>query len=145
LTGCEILGDAMSQENVEIVRRIFEAGAHRDGAATLTLYDHAVVWDVSRLGGADFGTGVFHGHDGLRRWFREWYAAWENTQNDLDELIDAGEYVVSVMTQRGRGRASGIEVDLEQYAVWSIRDGKVVHVIWFLTRKEAYEAVGLRE
>lgn len=135
----------MSQESVKLVRRLFEAGYRRDSATALALYDPAVVWDVSRLGGADFGAGVFHGHDGLRDWFREWYAAWEDIGNHLDGLMDAGESVVSVHTQRGRGRTSGVQVELEQYAVWTIRDGRIARVVWFPTRDEALKAVGLEE
>ena len=65
----------MSRENVEVVRQVFEAGTRRDSSAALALYDPGLVWDVSRLEGADFGEGVFHGHDGLRRWFGEWLSA----------------------------------------------------------------------
>jgi ketosteroid isomerase-like protein len=135
----------MSQGNVEIVRRLFEAGARRDTAAVLAVYDEAVVWDVSRTDGADFEGGVFHGHDGLRRWHRAWYAAWENIENDLEELIDTGNDVVSVTTQRGRGRASGIDIEVKQWAVWTIRDGRVHRVVWFTNRQDALEAVGLSE
>ena len=135
----------MSRENVEVVRRIFEAGNKRDSATALALYDPALVFDVSRLEGADFEEGVFHGHDGLRRWFREWFAAWETVSNDLEQLIDAGDSVVSVTTQRSRGRASGVEVELKQYAVWTIEGGKVTRVTWFQTRDEALGAAGLRE
>jgi ketosteroid isomerase-like protein len=135
----------MSRENVEVVRGIFDAGLRRDSATALGLYDPEVVWDVSRLEGADFGEGVFHGHDGLRTWFRAWYSAWENTQNELERLIDAGDHVISVHVQRGRGRASGIAIDVEQYAVWTIRAGRVIRVVWFLTREEALEAAGVRE
>jgi ketosteroid isomerase-like protein len=130
----------VSRENVEIVRSIFEAGLRRDSETALALYDPEVVWDVSRLEGADFGEGVFHGHVGLRQWFREWYAAWENTVNDLEEVIDAGGHVISVHTQRSRGRASGVAVETRQYAVWTVRAGKVVRTVWFLTREEALEA-----
>jgi ketosteroid isomerase-like protein len=135
----------MSRENVEVVRQVFEAGVRRDSAATFSLYDHTLVWDVSRLEGVDFEEGVFHGHDGLRRWFRSWLAAWESVKNDLDEVFDVGDFVVSSTTQRSRGKTSGIEVELKQYAVWTIRGGKVTRVVWFQTREEALESVGLRE
>ena len=135
----------MSRENVEIVRRLFDAGIRRESAAAFTLYDPALVWDVSRLEGADFGEGVYHGHEGIRRWFREWLAAWESVRNDLEEVIDAGDHVVSVTTQRSRGKVSGIDVELKQYAVWTIRNGKILRAVWFQTRDEALEAVGLRE
>ena len=135
----------MSEENVEIVRRIYEAGARRDSPTSLALYDPDVVWDVSKLGVADFGEGIFRGREGLRRWFRHWYAAWEQARNDLEELIDAGEHVISVHTQRVQGRTSGIGVEVQQYGVWTIRAGKVTRVVWFTTRPEALEAAGLSE
>ena len=135
----------MSQENVEIVQRMFEAGNRRDTATLLALYDEAVVWDVSRTEGADFEGGVFEGHDGLRRWHLAWYAAWENTENDVHELIDAGERVFVATTQRARGKASGIDLELKQWAVWTIRDGKVIRVDWFTDRREALEAARLPE
>lgn len=131
----------MSGEKAEVVRRIYELGARRETAhGALDLYGEDLVWDVSRLRGVDFGGGVFHGRAGFQEWFTAWYAAWENTVNELEELIEVGDRVVSVHTQRGRGRASGIEVDTRQYAVWTIEDGKVRSVVWFLTRDEALAA-----
>jgi ketosteroid isomerase-like protein len=137
----------MSRENVEVVRRVFDAEARRDAATALTLYDPEVEFDTSRGTFADLaGRRLYYGHEGLRTWFRDWYEAWENVQEDVEELIDAGDHVISVVTIRGRGRASGLEVDLaHQPAVWTIRDGKVVRVVWFQMREEALEAVGLRE
>jgi ketosteroid isomerase-like protein len=71
---------------------------------------------------------------------------WEGFEDDLEELIDAGDHVISVVTSRGRGRASGVEVEWAGNAgVWTIRNGKVVRVVWFSSRKDALEAVGLSE
>ena len=137
----------MSQENVEIVRRVYEAAASNDSAAVFALYDPAVEWDASRapmprlIGEAK----VFRGHSGLRRFFQERNAVWGEIEDVTKELIDAGEHVVSVDSERGRGRNSGIEVEMTQYAVWTIRDGLVTRVVWFPTRAEALEAAGLRE
>jgi ketosteroid isomerase-like protein len=137
----------MSKENVEIVRRIFEAAASGDSADVFALYDPAVEWDASRapmprlIGGG----GVFHGHDGLRRFFKERNAIWGEIEDEPKELIDAGDHVVSADTERGRGRRSGVEVEMTQYAVWTLRSGKVVRVVWFPTRAEALEAAGLSE
>jgi ketosteroid isomerase-like protein len=74
-----------------------------------------------------------------------WYEAWERVEPDLRELLDAGDHVVSIEITRGRGRASGVEVELQQYGVWTIRDGKIVRARWFTTRQEALEAAGLSE
>jgi ketosteroid isomerase-like protein len=136
----------MSQANVEIVRRLFDAVASRDAATVLALYDADVVWDTSRSPFGDLmGGTLYYGHEGVRTWSHQWYEAWEHVEHDCEELIDAGERVISVVTNRGRGRASGVEVELHQSAVWTIRDGRIVRSVWFPSRKEALEAVGLRE
>jgi uncharacterized protein len=136
----------MSEENVEIVRRVFDAVTRRDTETVLALYDPEVEWDVSRSAfGKLLGQGVYRGHDGLRTFFRQWYEAWEKPPDNYDELIDAGDQVVSVVTERGRGRASGIELELTQYGVWTVREGTIVRGVWFAERAQALEAAGLSE
>ena len=138
----------MSRENVEIVRQVFDAAARRDQATLLALYDPEVELDTSRPGtpGEMAGSGVYRGLDGLRTWFRSWHEAWEDLVDDCEELVEAGERVVSVSTIRARGRTSGAEVTSRRYSgVWTIRAGRVTRVVWFPTREEALEAAGLRE
>jgi ketosteroid isomerase-like protein len=136
----------MSRENVEVVRKVFDAAARGDTEAALALYDPQVEWDSYRSPvGTLMGRRLYHGHEGLRRFFNEYYDAWEHLEDSAEELIDAGEQVVSAGTTRSRGRASGMEVERTNYGVWTIREGKVVMVVWFDTREEALEAVGLRE
>ena len=137
----------MSEENVEIVRRVFDAVARRDSETVLSLYHPEVDFDGRRHRWAEvLGTDQarVHGHAGLRRWSRQYYEAWENLEDNVEELIDAGEHVVSIVTTRARGRASGVEVEWKQNAgVWTVREGKVVKVVWLPTREEALEAAGL--
>jgi ketosteroid isomerase-like protein len=135
----------MSQENVEVVRRIYEAAARRDTPTVLALYHPEVELDASRigLGGLAGHGGVSHGHEGLRAFFREWHEAWGEIEYDYEELIDAGEQVISIVTRHARGRASGIEVGRSFALLWTIRDGEVVRVVWFLSRAEALQAAGL--
>jgi ketosteroid isomerase-like protein len=137
----------MSEENVEVVRRVFDAAARGDSAGVLAFYDPEVEWDMSRGGlGGVVDRGVYHGHDGLRRYFRLRSEAWETITDDCGELIDAGERVISVVTVRARGRASGVEVESQNLVgIWTIRQGKIVRVVWFPSRDEALEAAGLSE
>ena len=133
----------MSEENVEIVRRVYDAAAQRDADGIFALYDPEVELDASRLGLADLD--VYHGHDGLRSLFREFADTWGEIEYSYEELIDAGEQVVAVVTRHARGRASGVAVERPFTLVWTVRAGKVVRVVWFLTREEALEAAGLSE
>jgi ketosteroid isomerase-like protein len=137
----------MSQENVEIVRRVYDAAARGDTATVLALYDPEVEFDVARSPYRRvLGRDLYRGHEGLRVFFREYRDPWGNIEDDCEELIDAGEHVISVVTSRARGRASGAEVEsTRQAGVWTIREGKIVRAVWFRTRAEALEAAGLSE
>jgi ketosteroid isomerase-like protein len=136
----------MSQEDVELVRGVFEAAASGDTAAVMALYDPDIEWDVSRTQRGAMAGRAGRGREALLRWLRDWYDAWETVDDDLEELIDAGDQgVVSIMVQRGRGRASGVAVEDRLGAVWTIQEGKVVRTVWFPSPEEALEAVGLRE
>jgi ketosteroid isomerase-like protein len=138
----------MSQENVEIVRRLFDAASRGDATTVFSMYDQEVEFDSTRspLPRLVGGGSVYVGHEGLRRFFRERSEHMEEIKDNCDELIEAGEDVVSVVTTRARGRASGVEVAGPSYAaIWTLRDGKIVRVVWFPTREEAVEAAGVSE
>ena len=129
----------MSRENMEVVQRVYDAASRRDSTAVLSLYDPEVELDNTRL--QVVSGGVYHGHEGLRSFFRQWNEAWESVDYRVDDLIDAGgEQVVSVVTRHGRGRSSGAEVEVQVALLWTVRGGKIVRVIWFPTRDEALEA-----
>ena len=91
------------------------------------------------------GGGRYRGVEGVRSWMLDLYSGWEKVDLSCEELIDAGEQVIAVLSVRGRGRVSGIELGYRPAGVWTLRQGKVVRVVWFPTRDEALEAVGLRE
>ena len=136
----------MSQANVEIVRGVYEAAVERDGAAVFGAYDPDIEVDASRieLGGL-VGQPIRRGHEGARSFFRDLHDAFDNLHYDLSELIDAGEdHVVSVVTRRGRGRTSGIEVELTVALLWTLGNAKVRRIVWFPTREEAVQAVPRR-
>jgi ketosteroid isomerase-like protein len=138
----------MSEENVEIVRRVYDAVARRDAESILALHDPDVEVRfakgtmLDRIGEA----GTYRGHEGLRAFDRELRQAFEDFETNCEELIDAGERVVSVSRYRARGRRSGLEIDGPiQFGIWTIRDGKITRVEWFDSREEAIEAAGLPE
>jgi ketosteroid isomerase-like protein len=138
----------MSRENVEIIRRMYDAAARRDSDVVLAIYDPEVEVDMSRAPCRDLvGKRFYHGHDGLRAFYREWNDAWEIVESDVAELIDGGDdRVISVETTRARGRASGAAVELHEAGIWTLRAGRIVRVEWLdARREEALEAAGLSE
>ena|SRR5947207_1951348 len=146
----------MSRENVELVRSMFEffLASQRDSGFDSFLaaiesgpYVPGIEWDsreAESLGITDI-SGIYHGADGVARFWREWLDAWEAVQFEF-ELVDAGECVVALIDQRMRGRSTHIEVPLGKYAhVWTFRDGLVTKWKLYMSQAAALEAVGLRE
>jgi ketosteroid isomerase-like protein len=134
----------LTAENVEIVRRVYEAAAKRDAPTVLDLYDPEVELDNTRLQIVGGAGGVYHGHDGLRTFFREWHDVWETIEYDYEDLIDAGDdHVITVVRRRARGRLSGADVELHVALLWTIRAGRVIRLEWFPNRAEAVRAAGL--
>jgi uncharacterized protein len=128
----------MSQENVEVVRRAVEAYVAGDLEKGLAEADPEIVWNPIE-------ETPTQGHDAVRENLRRWEADWEDLRTVPEEFLDAGERVVVTVHLAGRGRGSGIDVDVRLYQVWTIHDGKAVRMDEFSERAEALEAVGLSE
>ena len=134
----------MSQANVERLHTAFEnfLVGRSDFGADLLAPD--VEWDASELEILDV-SGIYHGPEAVRQFWREWLGAWETVQFEY-ELIDAGERVVALIDQRMRGRSTGIEVPFGQYAhVYTFKDGLIVSLKVYRRQSDALKAVGLEE
>ena len=130
----------MSQENVEIVRRAFEASVRHDNESVFPLYDPEVEIDLTAS-----GRGVYHGLEDIRQWFRDWLSAFEDPSWEVEEWIDAGEHVIAVMRLRGRGKLSRAPAEMVEAHVWTLRSGRLWRLRVYGTKLEALEAAGLRE
>ena len=77
--------------------------------------------------------------------FEQFDAAWEEHQSELEEVraLDR-ERVLVLSIEHFRGR-DGIEVDQSGGAIFTLRDGKIVHLQSFWERASALEAAGLSE
>ena len=133
----------MSQENVEVVKRLYDAFNRDDFDAGLALCDSEVVIDRSNSIGPD--AQIYRGHPGLEEFWNQWKRAWADTRWEIDECTDNGDNVVVVGRLYARGAASGASVEANVSQVVVVRDGKVVSSRLFQSRSEALEAAGLRE
>jgi ketosteroid isomerase-like protein len=131
----------MSQENVELV-----AASLRDFQATLRATEAAApdfVWDVSALEGWPDATQYF-GPEGFNEFIAKWTEAYDEFEQDVEEVIDAGDQdVVSILSQRARPRGSGSWVHLRFAVIWTVREGKLTRGRVFRTAEEALAAAGL--
>jgi uncharacterized protein len=137
---------AMSQENVEIVRRGYELYEAGDLESVAGLFaDDAELADAGGLGVAGTAAGTRYGPEGFLRATEEALEAFEDYHPEAEEFIDAGEAVVVPVRMSGRGRASGAKLEARLAHLWVLRNGKVIRGEVYRTTKEALEAAGLRE
>jgi len=132
----------MSQENVEIVRRVAEAWQRDDFEGFLCLLDPEIEW----LTGTERGMGstAYHGHEGVRELWNHWRTEFEDFWIESDEIRDlGGERVLNLAQIRFRGPASGIVVESQLALVQTLRDAKIVRSMDYLSHEDALEAVGL--
>ena len=135
---------AMSQENVEVVRRWWK-GFNEDGLPPLSLCDEEIEIRMP----PDFPVrGLFKGHDGVRRWRDQVFDIVDNARVEPEKIAEApgeAETLLMLLRATGTARYTEIKVDLEWAAIWTIRDGKLIRAQGYLNRAEALEAAGLSE
>jgi ketosteroid isomerase-like protein len=84
----------MSQENVEIVRRIYDAVARRDDVTPFEVYAEDIVWEIDQRAAGLMPKRVYQGHEGVRQFWRD--AAWSpastnsSTSKSISPKIETG-------------------------------------------------------
>ena len=130
----------MSQENVEVVRRSVEAFGGDDEEAFLQTLDPDLVWYP-----IEDGHTPARGIDGAKGIRQRWLDTWEGHSIAVEDLRGAGDNVVGTLELSGRGRGSGVEVNLRVYPHWKVRDGRVFYSFEYPDRASALQAAGLSE
>jgi ketosteroid isomerase-like protein len=153
----------MSQENVEIVKRaqpsgfdtgidmvqLFRASTTPDPAAVgidVTAFDSDFeVEFIASQAGPSIRPAPSRGIQGFAEGWRDWLEPWESYHLELEDYIDAGEDVVTLVRVHAQSARDAVPVEHWPAAVWSVREGKIVRVRFYLERVEALEAAGLLE
>jgi ketosteroid isomerase-like protein len=119
----------MASENVEIVRRLYDCFRMRDNETPFEYYAEDIVWDArgAEIPGLEH---VYHGHEGIRAFWRQWLEAWDEIQFVIEDPVELDDGRVEVrVRQRNRGKGAGIWIDQPPYLqFWTIDDGKVTRL-----------------
>ena len=150
----------MSQRNVEIVKRaqptgvdmvkLFRGSNAPDPAATpvatgidVTAYESDFeVEFISATAGSLRPPS--RGPEGLAEAWRDWLEPWVSYYIELEDVIDAGDEVVSLVRVSAQTTRDAVAIEHQSAAVWSVQEDKIARVRFYLDREQALEAVGLR-
>jgi ketosteroid isomerase-like protein len=134
----------MSEENVELVRRTYEAANQGDYDAVVSYFHPEIEFHAYPRSPE---VGVYHGKQALREYIEN---VWEHYENErvrieVEELLDAGDQVVAVTTLHAVPKRGQQEMTFHIVEVFTIRDGLLAGRRSYSTRNEALEAAGLSE
>jgi ketosteroid isomerase-like protein len=132
----------MPQENVEVVRQVYERLNRGDVEGVVALCDEDFLMDMSER---VFNPDTYTGHDGVRRFYEGVMDAWASYRWDVEEARVADDSVVAMLHCQGQSRAAGPGVDWRVAWLWRMRQGKAVFVRFYRQRADALEAAGLSE
>jgi ketosteroid isomerase-like protein len=134
----------MSEENIELARRLLEAFNRHDIEVFISCLDPSVEYHsaITVPGGA-----VYHGHDGVRTYLRDFRDAWgDDFHVDAETFYDlGGEQTLMFYSVHGRGQQSGAEVAMPGAQVGRWRDGLVVYAKAYVHREDALRDLGVSE
>ena len=130
----------MSPGNAELIRPIYDEWGRGNWRPRFEVYDPHMEWGWSDeflgLGG------VYEDRRDPNPRLIAWLSEWEHWRAVADEFIEIGDYVVVLACYIGRGKGSGVEIRQEGAHVFKLRDGKVVRLEVFASRRKALESVG---
>jgi ketosteroid isomerase-like protein len=135
----------MTQANVELVRRSFQALAHGDFEAAFADHDPDTEW---RTASDEPDSQTYRGIEGLRRLVATLAEPWDNRFDgsvQLEELQQRGPWVIVPWRARLHGRGSGLELEVYETCAVLVRSGKIARVEEYRTTEEALEAVRGRD
>jgi ketosteroid isomerase-like protein len=138
----------MSQENVELVRRLwaqFEEGIGSGDPGA---------WADSEVVAEDFewiltepldGRSIWRGREEYGEFIRTWTDQFDDWSIRAERFIDAGDDQVVVLShQTATGRESGVPVELKLWQVADLKDGRLMRMTIYFRDTDALEAAGLR-
>jgi ketosteroid isomerase-like protein len=134
---------AMAQENVEIVRSAFEAFERGDVEGILRCCDENIeITQDAELFDLLGASPRQHGHEGVLKAFAVWPDQWEDFSIEILSVRAVGDRVMVTTVNRGRGKDSGIDVEMPFTFLFSVRAGAITEWRIFMREAEALKAAG---
>jgi ketosteroid isomerase-like protein len=130
----------MSQENVEIVRRVYDALTRGDLDAAFREMHPDVEMKFERAPGA----GTLRQREAVKGFLEDYLSAFDSMVFEPEELLENGDQIVALVTRRARPRGSSGDMVVRNGHIWTVRDGTILSMSSFPDPEKALEASGLR-
>ncbi len=135
----------MSQENVEVVRRVTDVMDAEGFEAAFPVFLEAAHPDVEwREDPAWPGSATYRGVEQVRQVILDRMDTLDFDQQ-TEDLIPVDDKVVALVRWVGRGKTSGAQGEISMAMVWTVREQAITQLEFFLDRGRALAAVGLSE
>jgi ketosteroid isomerase-like protein len=133
----------VSQDDLEQLAAGVRALNARDVEALAGVLHEDCEWRPAVTAGGALERSVYRGPEGLARYMEDLDEVFTDTHQETISLEPAGsDRVLYEGRVTARGRASGVPLDVQIWAVWEFRDGKAYRGTAYLSRAEAVGALG---
>jgi len=129
----------MSQDNVELVREMYEAYLAGDPERALAYFHPKASIDFTVRG----DTPVREGPEALNEIVATWVGTWDDYSERIEEIRDLGDQVILIATQRGRGKGSGVEIDNRFAQLYEVKEGQITSLTMYIDPATALTAAGV--
>jgi hypothetical protein len=132
----------MSEDNIELLRRAYDALNRHDVDAMVALSDPEMEFRPLLL--AIEGAGPLRGHESLRCWWQDLLGLFPDWGIEINEVRQVGCLTLARVKSHGSSRDSDAVINQQFWQVTEWRDGKALWWHNFLTEAEAVEAAETR-
>lgn len=135
---------ALQPARVDLVEGLAEADAGGDFLTPNAPADSfADDFEVEWVASSSTQRPHYRGLAGMIEGWRDWLTPWASYRIDAEDFLDAGDEVVVLVHVRAKTSRDGVVMEHSPAAVWTIEDGKVIRIRFFLERDIALVAAGL--
>ncbi len=131
----------MSQENVEIVRALYQAMNDRNSEQVAELLHPEVEW----VPDGRVGEGPIHGRESVIQFFMDRADMFDEYHVEVERFWKKDDQVLAFIRVWGSGQGSGAQFDIRIGHLWTMHNGVGVRGEGYGDRGKALEAAGLSE
>jgi ketosteroid isomerase-like protein len=123
----------------DTIHTAYEAWSRRDVDALLEVVHPES--EARPILGANIGTSLYRGREGLREWFHDLHQEWETFETTVTRIEEQGDRALLTVQVHARGRASGVVIDDALYHLVEVRDGMIRRLEAFQDKGDAMAAL----